>query len=217
MASPTHEHKIKMAMIGPMATGKTSLVHYLEHNEPAKYTISTVGGAVFHQIFLSRDSTRFSIELWDTAGQERYSTALPLFLRGSHVVLAVFDVTDLESLEALPRYLDVLFQSVSPDCQVIVAANKQDLIHDPNDLQLVLEHSTELLTSFANPDGSNHIKVLPTSAQTGQGIAELLSYLTDTLEQRLQLGPNSFIQPSSVSVSREADSSAPESKKSGCC
>lgn len=44
------------------------------------------------QVMHLRDaSLRF--EIWDTAGQERYHSVIPLYYRGAHAALLVYDIS----------------------------------------------------------------------------------------------------------------------------
>lgn len=223
------EIKLKMVMTGPMSTGKTSLVHYFVYNEPAKFTMTTVGGAAFHQIALERDSTRFDIELWDTAGQERYSSLLPLYFRQANVALAVFDVSDIQSLDSLPNFLDILLQCSPHDCIIVVAANKRDLVQSNDDLQRTLDHASAILAPYLSAhndqiistlsdeyDEASYLKMViqPTSATTGQGVEQILITIMDILESRINHG---FTGKSSTGDGLVIENSPDSKDKKGCC
>lgn len=54
--------------------------------------MSTPPGAYLTQVVhLSNATLRF--EIWDTAGQEKYHSVTPLYYRGAHVALLVYDIT----------------------------------------------------------------------------------------------------------------------------
>lgn len=44
-----------------------------------------------HMIHLRDVSLRF--EIWDTAGQEKYHSVTPLYYRGAHAALLVYDIS----------------------------------------------------------------------------------------------------------------------------
>jgi Ras-related protein Rab-18 len=90
--------------------------------------------------------------LQDTAGQERYRTITPPFFRGAQGVILgtcsphlrlsplahrnlchtcnvlVYDVSNRESFEALPRWLEELENYVPPEVVKIVVGNKLDKV-----------------------------------------------------------------------------------------
>lgn len=49
------------------------------------------GAYMTHMIHLRDVSLRF--EIWDTAGQEKYHSVTPLYYRGAHAALLVYDIS----------------------------------------------------------------------------------------------------------------------------
>lgn len=60
---------------------------------PLSGVIAPPSGAYLTQtVHLSDVSLRF--EIWDTAGQEKYHSVTPLYYRGAHVALIVYDISN---------------------------------------------------------------------------------------------------------------------------
>lgn len=60
---------------------------------PLSGVIAPPSGAYLTQtVHLNDVSLRF--EIWDTAGQEKYHSVTPLYYRGAHVALIVYDISD---------------------------------------------------------------------------------------------------------------------------
>lgn len=46
---------------------------------------------------LPMDDATIKFEIWDTAGQERYHSLAPMYYRGAHAAIIVYDVSSQES------------------------------------------------------------------------------------------------------------------------
>lgn len=69
-------------------------------------------------------------QIWDTGGQERFRSMVSTFYKGSDGCILAFDVTDLESFEALDTWRgDVLAKTIpmEPSYPMVVLGNKIDL------------------------------------------------------------------------------------------
>uniref|UniRef100_A0A7N5KGQ7 RAB7B, member RAS onco family n=1 Tax=Ailuropoda melanoleuca TaxID=9646 RepID=A0A7N5KGQ7_AILME len=70
------------------------------------------------------------LQIWDTGGQERFRSMVSTFYKGSDGCILAFDVTDLESFEALDTWRgDVLAKTIpmEPSYPMVVLGNKIDL------------------------------------------------------------------------------------------
>jgi len=63
----------------------------------------------------------------DTAGQERFKSMAPIFFKSAVGALLVFDVTDQESFEDLPDWLEKLRENTDKGITTILIGNKSDL------------------------------------------------------------------------------------------
>lgn len=66
------------------------------------------------------------LQLWDTAGQERFRSLIPGYLRDSHAVFLVFDVTNADSFQNINMWLDYIKENRGDDVTVVIIANKID-------------------------------------------------------------------------------------------
>lgn len=49
--------------------------------------------AAFLTQTLQVDKDTLKFEIWDTAGQERYNSLAPMYYRGAHAAVVVYDIT----------------------------------------------------------------------------------------------------------------------------
>jgi len=114
---------------------------------------------------------KVKLSIWDTAGQERFRTITSSYYRGAQGVILVYDVSNRESFDALPRWYSELETYVSDAVVKIVVGNKVDK-----------EFSRQVSTSegegFARRMNSLFIE---TSAKTAVGVTEAFKELAEKI------------------------------------
>ena len=73
------------------------------------------------------NNLKIKLNLWDTAGQERFRSLSPMFLKGSNIVILVYDITNQLSFDELRNYWVNLVKENTNNIILGVAANKSDL------------------------------------------------------------------------------------------
>ena len=98
-------YQYKLVLLGESAVGKSSLVLRFVKNSFSEHQESTIGGmfimccsdcsilAAFLTQTLQVDKDTLKFEIWDTAGQERYNSLAPMYYRGAHSAVVVYDIT----------------------------------------------------------------------------------------------------------------------------
>lgn len=159
----------KVCLLGDFAVGKTSLVRRFVYNAFEDKYLSTIGVKVSRKVVAlpSRDEViELTIMLWDLAGSEEFDDVRISYLRGAAGAVVVCDLTRPATLTGLARYAQDL-RSVNPQAQLVVAANKADLLaqsafaEDP-----VRAAAAELQAAY-----------FLTSAKTGSQVEELFRRL----------------------------------------
>jgi small GTP-binding protein len=140
-----------------------------------------------------------SMQIWDTAGQERYRAIGPIYYRKSNAAIAVFDLTEPDTMKALESWVSA-FRESSNYSFVVVAANKSDL---DVDIRLTIEETERWAKKI-------QVECIWTSALTGEGVDDVFGTVGRHL---LQLrGPQRFADSTSVSLPLE-----PSPSESYCC
>jgi small GTP-binding protein len=159
----------KICLLGDFAVGKTSLVRrYVEGAFDDKY-LSTIGIKVSRKL-LTRHNYQINLIIWDLAGGEEFSGHDRNYLRGTSGALLVCDITRPETFQILSAYAQQLTE-ISPGAEIIIAANKVDLITDSSTNMSGIESLSQSL-------GCHY---LPTSAKTGENIEKIIDALADRL------------------------------------
>ena len=115
---------IKMTLLGESTTGKTSIAHRFVKEVFPENPGSTIGST-----FMTLRYENVKYEIWDTAGQERYLSLLPLYYRGSDLVVLVYDLSRSETQDKIVYYLDKIVEQLTNYYRILIIGNKLDLIN----------------------------------------------------------------------------------------
>ena len=154
----------KVVFIGDTGVGKTSLIHCFKKGTIAD--VKSTQGIDFYGF--SREDVR--INVWDLAGQEWYKEFVVRFIEGAHIIVMVFDLSRIETLNNLVTFWADAVRKYSTGIPfVIVVGNKKDIQSIPEE---VIEEVLEKL----------HKKVrynvyVKTSALTGENVAKLFEVI----------------------------------------
>lgn len=176
------EIKNRVVMIGSTEVGKTSLVSSFTRNHFEPEIKSTVG-AVFHIYEEEFEGKKYTMQIWDTAGQEKYRSLGPIYYRDASAAIAVFDVTNQESMDELPSWIEN-FQATTTNSHIFIAGNKIDLDKP--------KISSETIAQFSQKYDATWFE---TSAKTGENVNELFDAVFKTLIHDLkpQFDPKSVV------------------------
>ncbi|ETO35391.1 GTPase [Reticulomyxa filosa] len=143
-------HSFKVVLLGDTAVGKTSILMRFVENAFQEAQQATIGAA-FQSVDIdvpyvgpsksettkkTEDSTHHMarLQIWDTAGQEQYHSLAPMYYRGCHAAVIVYDVGNLESFKRAKVWIHELNQSMAEEdwerVIVILVGNKMDLCED---------------------------------------------------------------------------------------
>ncbi len=112
---------IKVAVIGDSGVGKTSIIksYFGENIESISSTIA------IDNYVITKDDVK--VILWDFAGQRWFTDILVNFIKGSNLVLLVFDLSDFSSLKNIMSYWIPQIEKYKDENTVILlVGNKKD-------------------------------------------------------------------------------------------
>ncbi|CAJ0949644.1 unnamed protein product [Ranitomeya imitator] len=141
---------LKINIIGPMGTGKTSLLNQYVHNWFRNDYRNTLGAHILTKTIQLENKT-LKMQIWDTGGQERFRSLVSSFYKGSDGCLLVFDVTDEESFSNLETWrADFMDKIQTPvtNFPIIILGNKIDLEDRQVTLASGIKVSRELAASW---------------------------------------------------------------------
>jgi len=163
----------KIVILGHTGVGKTSMVNKYVRGTFTGTTTATIGAA-----FMKKDvilnGYRIVLQIWDTAGQERFRSMAPMYYRGAHAAILVFDVTSQETLDKVGGWVEELQDNAGEDIILVMAANKCDLLQSGSTGGVSMKEATE----YAKTIGA---AIFETSAVSGKGIEALFAYVSQNL------------------------------------
>ena len=159
-------YSIKSCILGNTNVGKTSIIQkYVNKN--SNLTNATLG-AIFWVV--QDEEKNVQIDLWDTAGQEKYNSLIPMYTRGSDIIILTFDLNDKKTFQDLVIWKNkVDFKHLKP--YFVIVGNKCDL----GIFRQVEEKDIKnLISDHFNMDNTQYFL---TSAKTGENLKELFEHL----------------------------------------
>ncbi|OLL23803.1 Ras-related protein Rab-4B, partial [Neolecta irregularis DAH-3] len=168
---------IKLIIIGPASSGKSSLLHRFVQDEWQTITSHTVGVELSGRI-LSLHGTRVKLQIWDTAGQERFRSVTRSFYRGAAGAILVYDITSAPTFADLYSWLTDARALASANLSVLLVGNKADLSSE-----------REVRIDEAGRWAERHkLSYLETSALTGDNVEEIFARIARMVIAKIELG-----------------------------
>jgi small GTP-binding protein len=125
---PSGIYQIKTVFLGAAGVGKSSIALRFVREDFFPAVEGTIGAAFMTKSVPLNANTTLKFEIWDTAGQERYNSLAPMYYRGAHVGIVVYDITSKPSFERAKKWLDEVMEEEGRNGMVIVlVGNKVDL------------------------------------------------------------------------------------------
>ncbi len=189
----------KMVLLGDTAVGKSCLASRFIGNDFLEFQEPTIGAAFLTKQMIF-ENNKIKFDIWDTAGQERYRSLAPMYYRGAHIAIVVFDITCLDSFNSSKNWISEILRRTDESIIIALIGNKKDLENNRTVTKSLIEN-------YLNDN--NQIIYLETSAKTNENIDELF----DRLLERL---PKNSINNRNIN-NRNISISSNKYKKIKCC
>ena len=165
----------KITLLGESTVGKTSLTTRIRDDKFNHHTGSTIGAA-YSKIKLND----IHIEIWDTAGQEKYMSLISTYYRDSNVVLLIYDMIRLETVNRLHTYISKIRDETSDECKMIIIGTKSDLLLSDNEAKRIVDRVKKEFDKYSHIFDIHYTYV---SSKTGHNIPQLLDTVYDLCRQ----------------------------------
>jgi Ras-related protein Rab-6A len=86
--------KQKLVVVGDIAVGKTTIINSLL-GQKFKDTYEPSVGVDFFTKNIKFKGKNIKLQIWDSAGQEKYRSLIKNYIRGSSIILIIYDITSI--------------------------------------------------------------------------------------------------------------------------
>jgi Ras-related protein Rab-1A len=153
--------------IGSENVGKTAIIaRYLRDEFIDKYH-PTIGISIFEKDVQVANHLNLSLNLFDLSGLNSFGKVRSYYYKYSHVILVIFDYSNIESFENLQVWIQEAQKFVPKDVPFLIIGNKTDLAEEREDIKA----KALALTN------DHDFPFFETSALTSEGINDLFDYL----------------------------------------
>ncbi|KAJ1428596.1 ras-related protein rab-2B-like protein [Ochromonadaceae sp. CCMP2298] len=150
----------RFLIVGEPSVGKTSLL--LRYKDGQFYMDQkTTIGVDYKAKEVQIGGEALKLQIWDTAGQERFRSINASFYLKAQGIIVVFDITDRETFNAVPRWLNDIRDHAQESCVIQLCVNKTDL---PEEYRAV---SKAEYVAFAQDHG---LDIVECSAKSGLNV-----------------------------------------------
>lgn len=100
---------MKIVVAGEGGVGKTTLIESFRRGQFYDETTMTIA-VQFHTMKFNVFDKSINLQIWDLGGQRHFLNmgVFSQYCRGAHAAILCFDISDFNTLEEIPRWLEVL-------------------------------------------------------------------------------------------------------------
>ncbi|XP_042354276.1 ras-related protein Rab-36 [Plectropomus leopardus] len=206
----------KVVVVGDLNVGKTCLINRFCKDVFERDYKATIGVDFEIERFeISR--VPFSLQIWDTAGQEKFKCIASAYYRGAQVIITVFDMADIKSLDHTRQWLEEAMRENEPgSCFVFLVGTKSDLL--PLDERKRTEKDATRIATEMNAE------FWAVSAKTGENVqgfffrVAALAFEKCVLKDMENGVPVSIGRSNSIRSDRaNLEEATPQDSKRSCC
>ena len=175
--------EIKILLLGDSGVGKTSIFHRYFKKQFEENKTATVGADILTKEITYKNES-YKIHIFDTAGQERFRSITSSYFHMSDYYFVVFDLTNKNSLDSIPDWLQQL-KKEKENPKYIILGNKDDIKKNQIPNEEINKTLDNLGTIKINKE--NFLRV---SAKSGKNIDEAFNFMIDVFNNNVNINEN---------------------------
>lgn len=185
------DKNFKVITLGTCNTGKSALSDRMVKNNFTDDYVATVNIEILIKFIKYKDKI-YRLQLMDTCGQEGFQSITSLYIKGTHGVIFVYDITDRASFEQVENWIE-LYKTYNGERNKILGiliGNKVDLEHQR---KVTFDEGKNVAEKYG-------IMFFETSAKTGKNTQNAFSYLVKVLSEHFYVHGNKLDEVESFNL-----------------
>ena len=169
----TDEYVYKVLLLGDTTVGKTCFLMKYTDKTFQDIHMATIGLDYRLKSMKLKSGKNIKLQIWDTAGQDRFRAITKNYYKGSHGIILIYDVTNVQTFENVKQWVSQIREEASANVIIYIAGNKIDM---EEDRKVNKEEGEKLAEELGFP-------FVETSAKSGININETFEDLVERIDK----------------------------------
>ena len=171
--SSTDEYVYKVLLLGDTTVGKTCFLMKYTDKTFQDIHMATIGLDYRLKSMKLKSGKNIKLQIWDTAGQDRFRAITKNYYKGSHGIILIYDVTNVQTFENVKQWVSQIREEASANVIIYIAGNKIDM---EEERKVNKEEGEKLAEELGFP-------FVETSAKSGININETFEDLVERIDK----------------------------------
>ena len=163
----------KVLLLGDTTVGKTCFLMKYTGKTFQDIHMATIGLDYRLKSMKLKSGKNIKLQIWDTAGQDRFRAITKNYYKGSHGIILIYDVTNIQTFENVKSWVNQIREEASTNVIIYIAANKIDM---EEERKVSKEEGEKLAQELGFP-------FMETSAKSGVNINETFDDLVERIDK----------------------------------
>jgi small GTP-binding protein len=162
----------KILILGDTCTDKSLfLMRYMDKTFQDIH-MATIGLDYRLKTMKLKKGKNIKLQIWVTAGQDRFRAITKNYYKGSHGIILLYDVTNLQSFENIKSWINQIREEASPNVVIYLVGSKIDL---EEERKVTKKDGEKLAEEFGLP-------FLEASGKSGINVNEVLDDIVERID-----------------------------------
>ena len=171
--SALNENVYKILLLGDSTVGKTCFLMKYTDKTFQDIHMATIGLDYRLKSMKLKSGKNIKLQIWDTAGQDRFRAITKNYYKGSHGIILIYDVTNVQTFENVKQWVSQIREEASANVIIYIAGNKIDM---EEERKVNKEEGEKLAEELGFP-------FVETSAKSGININETFEDLVERIDK----------------------------------